>query len=117
MTLWGERRWRFLLNLIEHLPRHSYFVEAYADDDEAAEAAGATPERRIERLSDWTPEREALAELYDLTAALLGVLLKVNGNEPPPMPAFPRPELAVHRLARRRQRALQDRIHDALYPS
>lgn len=104
-----------LLNVIEHLPRHSYFIEAYADDDEVAEAVGTSQGPRVERLSDWTPEREALAELVDRMGSLISVLMQVNGNKAPAIPAFPRPHLAAHRLAERETRALHDRLHERLY--
>ena len=76
---------------------------------------GTDQEPHRERLSEWTPEREVLAEAVDRLGALISVLMQVNGNKAPHLPPFPRPHLAAHRLAERQARDLHDRLHERLY--
>ena len=65
-----------------------------------------------EPLSGWTPEREALAAIHDQLLLLIKVTLQTTGNKAPNFKQFPRPELAVHRLADRQARERHDRIHE-----
>ena len=46
--MWGERRWRELLNLINHLPPNSHFNEALACDRGVMVAMERSAERRRE---------------------------------------------------------------------
>lgn len=68
-------------------------------------------ERRRERLSEWTPEREALVHIADL----LGVL--ATGKTASRVSSLGRPQLAAHRYADRQARRLHDRLHEQLYGS
>lgn len=105
--LWRTRQWRKLLNLIDHLPGHSLYAEAVAQDDEAAEryldAAGGGAHAYRPRLSDWTPEVAALGQVVDRLANVFGAIVAGNGQPPPRLPPFPRPEVAADRAVRRRQ--------------
>jgi hypothetical protein len=87
------------LNLIDHLPRHSFFIEAVSQDEELAEAlAQSAPEEDPEeRLSIWTPERELLAAVYDRLGSVIAALVAVNGGHPPDIIPFPRPVSAAQR--------------------
>lgn len=66
--LWRTRQWDYLLSLIDHLPRSSFFAEAAADDEESVQAwIEANPDLADDqkpdlgpRLSELTPEREVL---------------------------------------------------------
>ena len=108
------RRWRRLLNLIDHLPRTSFLAEAMADDEEAAaqwlahqEAGGELAARR-ERWSEWTAERDALERIADALSVLIGVTVNVHGGKATRTKPGPRPTGAVDRL-RERQRLNADR--------
>lgn len=83
--MWRARRWRLLLNLIDHLPRHSFYVEALLNDGEfCAQVLQRSSEQVArERVSEWTPEREALAQVVDQLKMLTYVLVKVNSGDPP----------------------------------
>jgi hypothetical protein len=110
--LWGRRRWRYLLNLIDHLPRQSFFVEALMGDDEVAAGVedADVPAAVGERLSEWGPEREGLAQLLDAVRALhYTVRAALGANDQPPTPVG-RPQTA----AQRRQRSVAWRQHQEL---
>jgi hypothetical protein len=109
-----------LLRIVEHLPWHSAYKKALADDDEYAErylahqrliersarAAGkpVPPEPPIS-IVDWDPEREQTALLLDALAVLRSAVIAPHmkrGKSPKVQPA-PRPETALRRAERRAQ--------------
>jgi hypothetical protein len=95
------------LNLIDHLPGHSAYAEALAADEELA-AVVLTHPRPAEafgpRVSEWTPERAAMAEISDKLSSLIAATIAAAGSRPPKLPPSPRPRVAADRL-RERQRA------------
>jgi hypothetical protein len=106
-----------LLNLIDHLPRDSFLVEAQADDEELAQflvRRGSTESERRRRLSEWSPELEALAQAVDRLGELAAILIKANGGNPSPVQPFPRPHTAMDRFRARarfeRHRSLVERL-------
>lgn len=114
--LWRARRWRFLLNLIDHLPRDSHYVEAAAQDDELA-AYRRTPSGKAEmRVAEWSPEVAVLASVHDIVAQLLAVTYAANGNKPPKISPYPRPMTAQQRLEAVELRRKQDAVRQMLYP-
>lgn len=72
-----------------------------ADDDELAMARVDDPPRTSALVSEWSPERESLASIYDVLAALYAVMVKINGGDPPTL-QHPRPLTAWQRLEHRR---------------
>jgi hypothetical protein len=108
--LWRRRRWRFLLNLIEHLPRDSAFAEAVASDDELAQSRveqGDLPGAAGPSIADYTPVVEAIAALYDRVGQLIVVTAAAAGAKKPPNPKpYPRPVTALDRARRRASRAV-----------
>ncbi len=111
-----SRRWRRLLNLIDHLPRNSFFAEAMAQDEEAAaawlahqEAAGETeaPEP-VERWSEWSPERDAMERVADAINALIATTVSAHGGKAPALRPGARPVTALDKV-RRDQRIARDR--------
>lgn len=105
--LWRRRRWRYLLNLIDHLPRDSAYMEAIANDEQLAEQLVRNlPEQAPAgpRLSDWSPEVEALYALVDRVVELIHVTAAASGAKPGKVRMSPRPVTAIER-ARNRQRA------------
>lgn len=112
--LWRQRRWRFLLNLIDHLPRDSAFIEALAEDDELADRNVARPDngrRRTPPISEFTPDVELLAAVYDRLGNLITVVAATAGSKRPPKPKpWPRPVTAIERARHRRAKAEFDEI-------
>lgn len=100
------RRHRWLLNLIDGLPGDSAYREAQCEDPELAEliASGAMelaePTGTGPRLSEWTPERAALAEISDRIQALTAVTLAAAGAKPSKFTPTPRPDTAISRATR-----------------
>lgn len=105
-ALWRQRRWRFLLNVIDHLPRHSHYVTAMAGDEELAEqlpepksGSSAPP------LTEWTPEAERLTLVCDRLAELITAVGNTVAKKPRrPPPPLPRPVTAHDRIRRRKRR-------------
>jgi hypothetical protein len=93
--VWCSGRHRKLLNLIDHLPGHSEFIEAYANDPEVAKEVASgmrkLPDPSGPRLTDFTPEVAALVDIKDELRGLNHTLLAVNGNKPPKFAPAPRP--------------------------
>lgn len=108
VTLWRDRRWRKLLNLIDHLPRESWFSEAVSNDEEHAQmVADARAKAEIEEevgtnhppMRTWTPEVAVLTDILDAIRSNTHTLAAVNAvgkNVPSPSPA-PRPTSALER--------------------
>ena len=78
-----------------------------SQDEELAEAwlaqekAGGAPAEPRVRMSEWSPEREALANLVDLVNALIGVEIAVGGGKPGKREPTLRPVTAIQRLRER----------------
>jgi hypothetical protein len=106
-TEWRGRRWRRLLNYIDHLPANSAFTEAFANDEDAArarlESEGSHPPEHRERWSDWSPERQALARIDDRLQELLRAVISVTGGKPGQFKPAPRPRTALDELRSRRR--------------
>lgn len=104
-TEWRSRRWRKLLNLIEGLPRTSAFIEAMSDDDDVAAVMLSQPREDRQtgpRLSEYSPEREALDRVLDRLGEVIQAVVASAGGSAPKIKPAPRPHTAVDR-ARARQ--------------
>jgi len=121
--MWRSRRWRYLLNLIDHLPRNSYLSQAVADDEEhtrlmleARERAGKSDEPHFPPMSQWSQEAGILADLVDEIRGLRYVTIAANsgGSKPPPPVRYARPQTAADRIRadmrREKHEALANRI-------
>jgi hypothetical protein len=114
--LWRSRRWRLLLNLIDHLPRNSYYAQAVANDEEHArmllESMQGEKSDHSPALSTWTQEAAILADLVDAVNALQHTLIAVNSTKGAgkPKDPYPRPKTAIDRV---RRQVRQER-HEAL---
>lgn len=99
-VLWRARRWRLLQNLIDHLPPDSHYAEAMLNDSEYAAAiiAAGLPEP-AERISQWSPVREALAQVIDALHIQTQTLVAVMGGTPRTVRAVDRPVTAIERAA------------------
>lgn len=97
------------MNLIDHLPRNSAYVEAQADDEELAALLLTLPESAQaprERFSEWSPEKDTLVAILDRLQALTAAVVASGGGKPGTFRPAERPEAAIQRLRRdqRRQR-------------
>jgi hypothetical protein len=94
-----------ILDYLEHLPRTSAYHSAIAEDEELAAELARLPEQRPSppRLAEFSPEMQALAEIRDLLATLIGVQVARAGKKPSKVKPYPRPVSAVERIRRRQQ--------------
>lgn len=99
------RRWRFILNLIDHLPSNSNYLAAIADDDELADQQSGEAAPRPPRLTEWSPEVQGIAVLADRVGELIRVMIAQGGRRPPKIPHYPRPVTASERAKQRRKLA------------
>jgi hypothetical protein len=106
-TEWRSRRWRRLLNIIDHLPRTSAYREAVADDDDLArhllKHSPPDPGRPQRRMSDWSPEVEMLTAVLDRLGELVQAVAAVGGAKPKKVQPAPRPVTAYERVRRNRR--------------
>lgn len=72
---------------------------------------------RAPPVSEFTPDVEVTAALYDLVGALIKVVAQVNGaKKPPTVPRYPRPVTAFERARNRASRAEFDSIVAQMLP-
>ena len=104
---WRARRWRELLNRIDHLPRNSAFGQALAQDERLAALMIDADDSAVvvRRMADWSPEVELLTVLGDKISELTLTVAASAGVKPGRLQPLPRPALAVDRLRRQRSRA------------
>lgn len=100
--------------MIDHLPAHSHFIAALAQDDEAAKQADPDAAPRPPSLTEHDPVVRAIAALYDRTGELLRATIASAGASPPKMQPYPRPVTAIDRARTRarwaKHNALADRV-------
>ncbi|WP_431881817.1 hypothetical protein [Micromonospora chalcea] len=119
--LWDERRFEFILAVVDHLPRNSAYMQALTDDEDWARAILARPDPDEPappsvRLADWSPELEMLTNLYDRLGELVRVVAMTGGGKPArPKPA-PRPRTAIDRIRARQRKAKHARVVRAMLP-
>lgn len=117
--MWRSRRWRLLLSVIDHLPRASHYVEALADDEDLARRTADTePEAKPRaRMSEWTAEREALADISDRLTDVIRAIVASTGNKPPNIPRSVRPVTAADRIRREHSKARHLSLVERLLPN
>lgn len=131
--LWRSRRWRTLLDHIDHLPGHSWYSAAVStDEDHAAMIAESLAAREQEgevtpkgpALHTWTPEVAAITRLTDAVKEVSYVVAAVNysGSGPRPQPPKPEPrphtplESAIARADFNRRKASHEKLVKRLLP-
>lgn len=115
---WRSRRWRRLLNIIDHLPRDSAYFEALTEDVDLAERIASRPEPKSSapkrRMTDWSPTVELLSAVVDRLAELTQAVASLGGAKPRKLPCAPRPVTAMERVRNRKRyekhRALTERV-------
>ena len=92
-----------ILDFLEHLPSTSAYHAALAEDEDLAKELLDTPEQKPKapRLTEFGPEVQVMAEVRDLLAAVLTVLIKANGGKPQRPKPYPRPVTALQRMRER----------------
>lgn len=128
-ALWRARRWVYLLDLIDHLPAHSWYAGTVSmDEDHAKMMADAMIARRnadadsnmLESknpsLIGWSPEVAALTNVLDAVRGVQHAVIAVQaGNKAPepPKPA-PRPVTPLERAMKRADFEQRKAKHEAL---
>ena len=124
---WRSRRWRWLLNIVDHLPNHTYFAEAVSNDEEHAEMLAKAEAAQTKGAKDrpawtpplrtWTPEVDVLTRVLDAVNALKYVTIAANsekGKAPRPPEPAPRPKTAIERARARADYQRRLRKHESL---
>jgi hypothetical protein len=116
-VLFSTRRWRFLLNIIDHLPRTSHYVAAVADDDEVAEQSVGQNAAPTVPLTEFGPLEERLNVMIDRFGELISLeVAKATQKKPRPVKPYPRPVTASQRAAQRRKYQRFDELRKRLLP-
>jgi hypothetical protein len=98
------KRYRYALNLIEHLPPDSHYAQAISQDERVAAQIDLTAPPKPPPLTEYGPDIRVLAGIYNRLGALIAVSRAAAGDKNVHIPpGWPRPVLAAERL-RRRQR-------------
>jgi hypothetical protein len=125
--LWRARRWRYLLNLIDHLPRNTYFSQAVASDEEhtrmmleAQQRAGGEKGEYHPPLAQWSQEAGMLADLIDEVRALRYITTLAAGdgnNRPKPPVPYTRPENAAAKIKEDMRRERHEALVARMLPN
>lgn len=122
--LWRARRWRTALDIIDHLPGHSWYSTAVSGDEEhAAMIAESLAARQAEgeqttsgpSLNTWTPEVAAITQLDDSVRQLIYVTTVAAGDKTakPPAP-LPRPHTPLESAMKRADFAARKAKHQSI---
>lgn len=115
-----------LLNLIDHLPRDSYYAQAVADDEEHAALmlarqelnGGSKATEQAPPLATWSAEAGMLADLIDSVNALRHTLIAVNSKKGAnnKLTPYPRPRTAIDKVRRRSRQAKHEALVARVLP-
>jgi len=117
--MWRARRWRELLNVLDHLPRTSAYAQAMATDEELAAEVARLPEANRTAVwsrsqRDYTAEVEMLSAVFDRIGELIRVTAATRGARGRPPQQAPRPVNAVDRERRRLAQVKHQKLADRL---
>lgn len=124
-SLWRERRWTLLLDILDRLPSHSWYSVSVTEDEEhaamLAERLAAEPPSEGENagpsLSSWTPEVAVLTGVLDAVRRVeYAVIAAQAGSKAagqPPKPS-PRPVTPLERALKRADFERRKAKHEAL---
>lgn len=113
------RRWRLLCNVVDHLPRHSAYGEAVAQDDELAAQRDETASgvSFAPPLTEWSPQVELLAELVDVVSLIRSEVWALAGQKTTPkFRPMPRPQVAADRVESLQQQRRRQALVTQLFP-
>lgn len=127
--LWRARRWRHLLDIIDHLPAHSWYAATVSMDEEHAKMMAEsimaqrdanpdsnTLESQGPSLTSWTPEVAALTNVLDAVRGVQHAVIAVQAGKKapePPKPA-PRPVTPLERALKLAEFSRRKAKHEAL---
>lgn len=124
--MWRARRWRELLNLIDHLPQNSFYYHALMNDPEHArliaewEAQNPDQPNPGPGWQTWSPEVAKLTELLDAVHVLTAATIAGNGGKPGKIVPSERPRSVLaeerEKATMRRKRSVYDRIVAKVLP-
>lgn len=125
--LWRARRWTLLLDLIDHLPAHSWYASGASMDEEhakmMAEAIISRRESGEEKketgpaLTTWTPEVAALTNILDAVRGVQHAVVAVQapkGKAPEAPKPAPRPTTPLERALKTAEYNRRKAAHEAL---
>lgn len=121
--LWRRRRWRTLLDLLDHLPSHSWFQATVSMDPEHAKMVAKAiasrkdsgePENKGPHLTAWTPETAMLAKVIDAIKGVSYTVAAVQGAKPSMPDPEPRPKTPIELEMKREEYARKKAAHEAL---
>lgn len=129
--LWRRRRWRTLLDVLDHLPSHSWYNATVSNDPEHAKMvaasiaarkdAGEETEKTGPHLTTWTPEASLLTSLIDAVRNVSYTVAATNGAKTEQPAPAPRPqtalEIAIKRAEYERRKAKHEALADRLLPN
>lgn len=125
-ALWRGRRWRLLLDIIDHLPSHSWYAAtASMDEDHAKMLADAIIARQQSdndksdpgpSLVSWTPEVAVLNNIYDAIRGVQHAVIAaaVGDKAPKPPEPAPRPVTPLQKALKMAEFARRKRVHESL---
>lgn len=125
---WARRRWRQILNLVDHLPRATWTHQAMVNHPEyAAKMAEAIAKAHLERddeedsgggsMVEHTPEAALLKDLIDCVNALRATIIMANskaGSPAPKIAPYPRPKTLVDTMTEKAKRQARWSAHHKL---
>lgn len=95
--------------MIDHLPRNSFYRQAMLNDPDVAEQLLELPDQEYrEFVAEWSPEREALAQVVDAVHAVAANVIAAAGAKPPRLQPAKRPKTAMDDI--RDQRAMSKHL-------
>lgn len=121
--LWRRRRWRTLLDLLDHLPSHSWFQATVSMDPEHAKMVAKAmasrkdsgeSENKGPHLTAWTPETAMLAKVIDAIKGVSYTVAAVQGAKPSMPDPEPRPKTPIELEMKREEYARKKAAHEAL---
>ena len=127
--LWRARKWRTLLDLIDHLPGWSWYSSAVFGDEEHAAMLAESMKARKEAGDEsdsappqhhWTPEVQALTQLTNAVNYTNYLTVQANGGKASPPAPLPTPrsplEAAIRSANFSRRQASHEHLVARLLP-
>lgn len=90
-----------------------------AGDEDLAELILSQPRPEgaaVVRISEWSSERAALAEISDKLSSVIAAVIAAAGSKPPAFVPSPRPKVAADRLRERQRVEAHLSLVDRLIP-
>jgi hypothetical protein len=122
--LWRARKWRCLLNLIDHLPQNTHYHNSLMRDPEHAKRVAeykiAHPDTETSKAPPWniwSPQYEALQSIIDELRVLRATLVGVNGGKPGKPEFTPKPTSEIQKAVHREKWRAHDKLKAGFLPN